>query len=374
MLLFICIAPENLIGSANEKSEWRLALPGWTYEFPRDHFSHEGFKTEWWYFTGNLKAVDGRRRFGYQLTFFRQGITPGLVPGVRSSFATRDLSFAHFAVADLTGKSYRHFSRWSRGAFGEAGFSDSNTIAWIRDWKLSHGQPGEFFLQAEEEGVRVDLHLKARKDPVFHGADGVSQKAEGEGRASHYYTFTRLQTTGIVAFDGEEYEIDGWSWYDHEWATNQLTDKQTGWDWFSLQFEDMTELMLFQIRLRDGGRDPFSSGTWVADNGTATPVKVDDFIMEPVAWWTSPETKGKYPIEWKISIPKLDLELNVRAQLPDQEFREPPVIYWEGAIEATGSRDGKPVRAAGYLEMTGYAGEIVGMQEPTAVNPVGGTR
>lgn len=354
--------------------EWKIALPGWKYEFPRDHFSHEGFKTEWWYFTGNVRSVDQSQEFGYQLTFFRQGIHPQMPEGIRSSFAVRDLSFAHFAVTNLSTRTYRHFSRWNRGAFGQAGFSEGAAVAWIRDWKLElGGEPGEFLLRAAEKDVAINLRLKSLKMPVFHGADGVSQKAAGEGRASHYYTFTRLETRGTIFFQGREFEVAGWSWYDHEWATNQLTDQQKGWDWFSLQFEDGTELMLFQIRLKDGGRDPFSAGTWVREDGTAVPLKVQDFEMEPVDFWTSPETRGSYPVEWSIKIPAKDIAVTVRARMHGQEFREPPVIYWEGAVEATGMRGGNPVRALGYLEMTGYAGEITGMQESTG-STAGGTR
>ena len=52
---------------------YRLALPGYRFEFPRDHFNHPEFQTEWWYYTGNLQAAQDRR-FGFELTFFRQAV------------------------------------------------------------------------------------------------------------------------------------------------------------------------------------------------------------------------------------------------------------------------------------------------------------
>ena len=55
-------------------AQYRSALPGYHFAFPRDHFSHPDFQTEWWYYTGNLKSADGRR-FGFELTFFRQAVT-----------------------------------------------------------------------------------------------------------------------------------------------------------------------------------------------------------------------------------------------------------------------------------------------------------
>lgn len=158
--------------------------------------------------------------------------------------------------------------------------------------------------------------------------------------------------------------VRGWSWFDQEWATNQLTENQTGWDWLSLQFEDKTELMLFQIRLKDGGRDEYSHGTWIDENGETTPVKNAEFELVPGRIWRSGETGGEYPVEWTLRIPKLDLELQLRAALDGQELVLEPIAYWEGSIRANGARQGRPLTGRGYLEMTGYAGGLVGLQAP----------
>ncbi|MDX2080855.1 MAG: lipocalin-like domain-containing protein [Terrimicrobiaceae bacterium] len=339
-----------------------MSLPGWTYEFPRDHGSHPDFKTEWWYFTGNLADADARD-FGYQLTFFRQGVIP---PGGRvaeGEFGRRDVKFAHFAVSNLGGGKFHHFQRLVRGSFGEAGFDEGPRLAWIRDWECRLVGPHDFDLVAREGEVKVDLRLRSEKPPVFHGRDGVSQKGAGEGRASHYYSLTRLATTGTIEIGGRVHEVRGWSWFDHEWATNQLTADQKGWDWFSLQFEDGTDLMLFQIRTRSGGRDPFSSGTFVAKDGSSRKIDNDSFHLEPVRWWTSPKTGGRYPVGWTLRIPSLNLDVRIESRLDTQELAADPVIYWEGSVSAEGTRYGQPIWARGYLEMTGYAGEVQGMQE-----------
>ena len=208
------------------------------------------------------------------------------------------------------------------------------------------------------------LDLTAAKGPVFHGENGVSQKSEGEGRASHYYSYTRLVARGTVTLEGREIPVSGWSWFDQEWATNQLTENHTGWDWFSVQFADNSELMLFQIRLKDGGRDPFSHGTWIDADGNVTPVKNEDFELVPGRVWRSNDTGGDYPVEWKVRIPKLDVELEVSAAIDAQELVLSPISYWEGSVRASGTRDGKTVGGRGYLEMTGYAGGLVGLQAP----------
>ena len=340
---------------------WASALPGWQYEFPRDHFAHPDFKTEWWYFTGNLTGEDGQE-FGFQLTFFRQGVRRGEKAGTR--FAVDDIKLAHFAVTDIGGGKFRYAQKVSRGSFGEAGFSDGDRVAWIDDWTLRLTGPGKFRLEARDADFALALDLSSAKEAVFHGENGVSQKSEGEGRASHYYSFTRLAAEGTLTLGGREIPVTGWSWFDQEWATNQLTEDQTGWDWLSLQFEDNTELMLFQIRLKNGGRDPFSHGTWIDAQGNATPVKNGDFELVPGRIWRSKRSGGAYPVDWKLRIPKLDLELEVSAAVDGQELVLQPISYWEGSVRARGRRGGGDVRGRGYLEMTGYAGGLVGLQAP----------
>ncbi len=376
-------------------AEWRVAKPGWEYSFPSDHASHPGFKTEWWYFTGNLTAKDGRA-FGYQLTFFRQGILPGdegIIP--LSRFVTRDVKFAHFTVSDFDAGKFHFFQKLSRGAYGEAGFGQRTTLepqsaqrtqseegegknshssdsvpsvssvvklSWIDDWSCELTGNHAFRIRASKDDIALDLQLASTKPPILHGTNGLSQKAAGEGRASHYYSLTRLASEGILRIGSEEFDVNGLSWFDHEWATNQLAENQIGWDWFSLQFDDGSELMLFQLRTKDGTRDPFSSGTFIDPKGKTTPITDTDFSLEPSEPWKSPESGGSYPTAWRIAIPRLGLELDILAALKDQELRLKPIVYWEGAIRATGTASGRPIEGSGYLEMTGYAGPIAGMQ------------
>lgn len=347
-----------LASAALAVAGWAPALPGWKYEFPRDHGNHPDFKTEWWYFTGNLEAADGRE-FGYQLTFFRQGVRPpgdGLVP--QSRFVTSHIKFAHFTVSDLRNKKFHFFQKLSRGAYDEAGFADGDRLAWIDDWQMKLKPGGGFLISAKTDGVSINLDLAEAKAPVIHGKDGVSQKSTGEGRGSHYYSLPSLTTTGTV----NGFPVTGKSWFDHEWASNQLGEDQVGWDWISLHLDDGSELMLFQLRKKDGTRDEHSSGTLVGADGTATPIGIGDFTLDPVEFWTSPETGGKYPIAWRITIPGRALELDLRAAMPDQELRLKPIVYWEGVVRVSGKSRGAPVSGKGYLEMTGYAGKIVGMQ------------
>lgn len=374
-------------------ADWRVALPGWKYQFDRDHFPHPDFKTEWWYFTGNLRAQDGQR-FGYQLTFFRSGIRPQALrsdthpelhanpaqprkPHESSRFIVDDLKFAHFAMTDVGAKQFYYRQKLSRGAFGEAGFArkesagDSGRIAWIDDWQLTQRDDGAFEIFGRDAFGAVSLRLGPGKVWTLHGENGVSQKAAGEGHASHYYSGTRLPTRGRVTIGGREYAVEGESWFDHEWATNQLAANQIGWNWFSIQLDDQTELMLYEMRTRDGGADPSSSGTFVDATGAVRHLRRNDYTLTATKFWTSAKTGGRYPIAWEVAIPSLDLRLSVSTPVENQELVLKPIAYWEGVIDVAGQRGPQAVRGHGYLELTGYAGELVGLSvtSPRAESP-----
>jgi predicted secreted hydrolase len=347
----ICLAPD-----------WKRAEPGWRYEFPRDHHSHREFKTEWWYFTGNLFDTGGRR-YGYELTFFRQGIlSPGELDPAASRFIVHDLKFAHFTITDAAGKRFRFDQQTSRGTFGEAGFDADDRIAWVNSWSLRMRADGSFDLNAENAEAAIRLHLKPAKAPVAHGQNGVSAKAAGRDHASHYYSITRLETTGELRSGSSVYTVHGESWFDHEWATNQLAPNQVGWNWLCLQFEDGTELMLYEIRLENGGTDPASSGTFIAADGTTTFLPKASFEMKPTEFWSSKASGARYPIGWKVEVAGKQLTLSVRPVLADQELSLAPLTYWEGAVDAAGTCGDRAIKAQGYLELTGYAGSLAGLQ------------
>ena len=356
---------------------WEPALPGLQYQFPADHAVHPKYKTEWWYFTGNLHDTGGHD-YGYELTFFRQGVLPaGQVPATHSRFVQNDFKFAHFAISDLNGKRFVYTQKLSRGAFGEAGFGappagsgPSERLAWLENWTLQPQPDGSWRIRAQAEAslpMAVDLTVAPVKPPVIEGVDGVSQKSAGLGNASHYYSFTRLKTTGTLALGAgaSPAPVHGESWFDHEWASNQLAPDQVGWNWFCFQFDDQTELMLYAMRRRDGSVDPASSGTWVNADGSTEHLAREQFDLRPSRSWHSPKTGATYPLEWQVSIPPHQIVFTVTPRLDDQELALPGITYWEGAIRAAGHQAEREIHAVGYMELTGYAGELKGLQGPS---------
>ena len=331
---------------------YKPALPGYKYEFPRDYFNHEDYQTEWWYYTGNLKAADGHR-FGFELTFFRQGVSRA---SSSNPWFVRDIWMAHIALSDITGQHFYYEERLNRAGPGIAGVDAQTGKVWNGNLQAHIGEQSEE-LRGFAEKFGFGLTLVPAKLPITHGQNGVTQKAEGPGHASHYFSLTRLMTSGTIDLDGNTFRVDGTSWMDHEFFTGSMATNETGWDWLSVQFTDGTELMLYRLRHSDGSIDPYSSGSFVDANGNSELLSAKDFVMTPATdTWTSPVTKAAYPVHWRLSIPRLKLQLEVTTQLRNQELtaRFGP-SYWEGVIDVAGTRDGSQLQGVGYLEMTGYA-------------------
>jgi predicted secreted hydrolase len=335
-------------------AQYRTAVPGYRFEFPRDYFDHPDFQTEWWYYTGNLKSANGHR-YGFELTFFRQAVSRD--PAQAATWDVKDIYLTHFALSDLDGQKFYHSERINRAGPGIAGVSQSSARIWNGNWQVQW-EGADQKLQAIDKQFQLHLTLHPEKPPIIHGENGVSQKSGGAGHASYYISSTRLAARGKLDLNGETLEVSGLAWMDHEFFTHQLDSNQVGWDWLSLQLEDNTELMLFRIRRKDGSLDPFSAGTFVDGRGKSTHLRAADFSLQPLAEsWTSPATRATYPIAWKITIPKLEIELETHTALAAQELEGNTKIapsYWEGAIHLEGRRGISPLSGAGYLEMTGY--------------------
>jgi len=315
---------------------YREALPGYRYQFPRDHFEHEDFRTEWWYYTGNVTDADGKR-FGFELVFFRQGERHAT--DNKSAWALQNVYLAHAALTDASGKRFWYEERLNRTGPGVAGATFDRQRIWNGNWSAQWNGEAQT-LDAVTEHFHFHLALTPSVPFVIQGENGLSQKAEGRGRASYYVSFPLLNVSGSI----DSKPVKGRAWMDHEWFTEQLAADQVGWDWFSVQLDNRTELMLFELRRKDGSIDPYSSGTFVDATGQPHHLRREDFTLEPLgAKW------GKYPIEWRIRVPSLGVDVTCKAVLPNQQLRN----YWEGAVDYSGTQTG-----AGYLEMTGYEAPV----------------
>jgi predicted secreted hydrolase len=347
--------------SVNEDiSGYRRAIGPYDWQFPKDFGAHPEFQTEWWYYTGNL-ADAGGRRFGFQFTIFRRAITPQ-PQDTGSEWRADQLYMAHFTVSDIEGGQFYHHQRFSRGSAGLAGATtDPRYHVWLEDWQIqAHNDDASLTnINASAGDIAVNLNLKQVKPPALQGQNGLSPKSAEPGNASYYYSLTRLLTDGTISINGQTYTVTGTTWKDHEFSTSALGQDAQGWDWFGLQLDDNRELMLGQIRLTAGGREPAFGGLLVYPDGHTRYLKSGDFTLQATSTWKSPHTGATYPAGWDISIDmgeEKPLHLTVTPLLADQELTGSSTgEYWEGAVRISGDATGY-----GYAELTGYISAMTG--------------
>lgn len=352
-----------MIGSMDADGAARAIEPR-EWSFPLDYGAHPNFQTEWWYYTGNLETENGER-FGYQFTIFRRAInltidTPS-TPAAPSLWRSDQLYMAHFAVTDVARNSFYHEERFSRDGANLAGAQvDPHYRIWLEDWEIlgTNAEATQRRISAQMgDGASVDFQLELLKAPALQGDHGLSAKSGDIGNASYYYSLSRLATTGTVSIGDQVYQVDGFSWMDHEFSTSALGENALGWDWFGLQFDDNREMMVGQIRLVDGGKDPYFGGLLINPDGTTQVLPAESITIESLATWESPHTGAVYPAGWNIRVDLGDESLNftVTPQIADQELHGGDIAYWEGTVRITGD-----VTGYGYAELTGYVSAMTG--------------
>ncbi len=329
------------------------------FVFPRDHGPHPEYQIEWWYYTGNLHDANGNR-YGYQLTFFRSGLSPQ-PPDRSSDWATRNIYMAHFALSDIAGETFYAYDRFSRDGADLAGASGEPYRVFLEDWSAEGSGPEgmRMHLTASVDDIAIDLMLESTKPPTLQGERGLSQKGSVAGNASYYYSLTRMRTEGSIRIQDKTIAVQGASWMDHEFSTSALEENARGWDWFSLQLDNGYDIMLWQIRQTkeaeraDIASNPLAEGTITLPDGSTRRLDGQDFMLEVLDTWQSPHTDKTYPTHWRLSLPSKDTVLEVQALLADQELRL-AVVYWEGAVQLRGTFGGQTVSGYGYVELTGY--------------------
>jgi len=349
------LAVSAALGAGDASGFARAGAPH-AFSFPADLGPHPDFRTEWWYYTGNLESAAGRH-FGFQLTFFRTALAPPAVgdAATGSAWSTRQLYVAHFAVTDTAGRRFHAWSRLERAALGLAGARPHPFRVWLDDWSAeSDGPDGvPVRLRAAEGSITIDLTLASDRPVVLQGDHGLSQKGPEPGNASYYYSRTRMTARGTVRAGAEAVPVVGLAWMDREWSTSALGPDLVGWDWIALQLDDGRDVMVYRLRRRDGGTDPHSAGALVSVAGATRALAPAEVTLDALDHWTSPRSRVRYPSRWRLAMPGAGLNLVITPRLADQELIV-GTRYWEGAVRVEGTAAGRPIGGRGYVELVGY--------------------
>lgn len=353
---------ENFAGSVLEGIAELLGNKGRTLQdpptdgqvrLPEDLFAKPDVQTEWWYYTGHCKTEQGRE-FGFELVFFKRRTDRDRVGFVPMTVLANPMYFAHFAISDVAKQRFRydHIRSFDKPLDVPVRFSESVCDVNLGGWSLRE-VAGKHILHATlEDGLVFDAVLESAKPLVLNGDGGNGIAKKGDG-ASNHFSFTRMSMTGQISESGKIETFTGSAWMDREFGSWE----HGVWDWFSIQFDDETELMLYQFRTKTGEMDGESTGTFVARDGTGTYLKRSDFEIEVLSTWTSPNSNAEYPAGWKIRVPSLDIELRLTPLIDDQELDTrgtTMVVYWEGVCEVEGLKSKTDVTGRAYVELVGY--------------------
>jgi predicted secreted hydrolase len=349
------ISLSKAMGDVKEEN-FSKAIDKREFVFPEDHGPHPDFRTEWWYFTGNLTDKENRK-FGYQFTIFRTALTKK--KEIRNSdWGSNQIYMAHFAITDIEKNEFYFEERFSREANKLAGAQINPLKVWLEDWQVMQIDDNVKFdlptisISAKTGQAEIDFILNASKPKVLQGEEGLSQKGKQPGNASYYYSYTRLKTEGTILLSGKEFGVSGYSWMDREWSTSALSDDQAGWDWFALQFNDNSEIMYYQMRKKDGTPDVYSKGIIVNKNGSSRLINKDQVYLEVTDYWESP-SGVIFPSGWKLDIPDENIKLEIIPAIKNQ-LMDVSINYWEGAVLIEGIKNKEQFSGRGYVELTGY--------------------
>ena len=316
--------------------------------FPQDEAAHNDL-AEWWYYTGHINAVAPggiTHHYGFELVFF-QALRSDLPP----------VYAAHFAISDITRGQF-HFDQRrliEPDAKIPNGTSTQGIDVHIGDWSI-RGVNGHDHLAAEMLNYSLHIDLIGLKPPALHNGNGLIKY--GVGGFSYYYSRTRMALSGTLIDHGQPLQVTGEAWMDHQWG-NFLAVGSGGWDWFSIQLNNNTEMMLYLIR-DVSGKIISTYVSYIGPNASETLLPASALHITVLNHWTSLVTGATYPSGWHLDIndPRLHTSLTLTPELLDQElvtYQSTGTSYWEGAVSIHGQSAGAPINGEGYVELTGYA-------------------
>jgi predicted secreted hydrolase len=326
---------------------------------PRDLYAHHEVQTEWWYYTGHLATASGSK-LGFELVFFKRRTDLDRFGIVPLRIIANPLYLAHFAISDLSRGQFRYEHLKSSGGIFDlpARASEDRYFLRLGKWTIREGAGGLHILKATlGEDLVFEARLRPTKPVAMNGHEGHGVSFKDNGEASRYFSFTRMQAEGEITWYGKTEPFTGSAWMDREFGTWRTTENQKGWDWFSIQLDNGSELMIYHIRNMAGLPSLYSSGTYMDQHGSGTHLSRDEFEIAVLDSWTSPRTGAEYPIKWRVRAPKFGLDLLVSASLQDQELDTrgtTMIVYWEGACDVRGRHGNEVVEGRAYVELVGY--------------------
>lgn len=340
------VASSVQLPQVSQQAPTQAKLP--PVRFPQDEAAHNDL-TEWWYYTGHLNATEPngqQHHYGFELVIF-QALRSDLPP----------VYAAHFAMSDITRGQFQYAQQ--RATEPHAVISNGTLTSGIDEnvgnWSII-GLNGHDHLVAAMPNYAIDLQLTGLTPPVLHNGNGLI--SFGLAGFSYYYSRPRMTVSGTIVDHNQPLTVTGLAWMDHQWG-NFLTVAGGGWDWFSVQLKNNTEMMLYFIR-DASGKTISTYIEYIDENAQEHLIPASELHATVLNHWTSPVTHVTYPSGWQLTLRDslIQASLTLQPQLKDQElvvYQSTGNTYWEGAVTIQGQVNGSSMQGQGYVELTGYA-------------------
>ncbi|MDD5224128.1 MAG: lipocalin family protein [bacterium] len=293
--------------------------------FPADEGSHPDNLIEWWYGNFTLQGTDGHE-YGAMVAFFRPPLRIVSISDIGNARFYHDVNLGNpdYAVGGLD-------VRW--------GDQDH--------WWRTGDEPPTYRLESYGADIAVKFDIVSEKPPFLVGGDGLIGWTDN---TSYYYSLTRLRVEGNLEIEGVTVPVAGIGWMDHQFGSFKIS---RGWDWFSAQLDNDTEMIFWNIVNRDESTESGDLTIYFPDEKL---FNTHDFTLEKLKTWTSPHSGRTYGTRWHLVEPENDIDLTIEALFDDQEIQSsitfiPITTFWEGNTRITGTFKGKPVTGVGYAEL-----------------------
>jgi len=315
---------------------------------PADDAFLEDELMQWWYWTGHL-ATESGRNFGFELCFFAvdagaMSVFETISRVIHDSANVTDFMSVQMMNAAFTDiDNHKFFSRVDYKPGPPKEITDGFHLKNIFGDCIATGGNGQDKLESSVDSISLAIELCEQTPPTIH-YNGDKHKYDFGG-STYYYSRGKLTGEGTLEVDGKTEKVTASVWFDRQYGELAQACFLVGWQWFAIQLDDNTQIMLFAYH-----NEAEHMGSITLPSGETSTLSDKDFQVEIMEWWLSPHTGRKYPSKWRLNITG-GYALEVVPKVADQELDESWMFpkYWEGACSVGGSHPG-----SAYVELVGY--------------------
>jgi predicted secreted hydrolase len=304
--------------------------------FPDDELPHAA-PIEWWSVHARLKTSEG---YPYALQYVVFLLRPHDLHVSRHLRRHACVSAVGFSLINLSRKTIRRNLRISVAPAQPLLPSFPVTVQTANG---SFTIMGDGVFEMAHEKLR--LAFTAASPPLLMNEIGFLDFPMGP---SFGLSYPRVELTGTMRLYDRTLRVKGDARLDRGWSNDVLALRP--WRWFAVTFTNGIDLAL-----AEWGRREQKQCVTVRLSGGAAYTTHAAQVQPGARVFRSRRSGTRYPLDWTIEVPDLDLSLSCVAPFEDGEMTAGFLHYWDGPIEVSGSMQGQAVSGFGSLTQSSVA-------------------